>query len=118
MLVGLFPVYLVATIRAICYPRRRHPHYAPNNAELPRKQRPAIVAVVPQLLLVSANALLPFYAIFTGSAAPRLIVGNALVSALSIWSVLPTVIAALAQPVWDRRTSPAEFYGLPAHHES
>jgi cellulose synthase (UDP-forming) len=124
MLVGLFPVYAMAALRAVLYPpnRRRGPRYAPNNRAPQNGLRwarwPAAVAVAPQLLLLAANLLLPFYAIISGSAASRLIVTNAVISGVAVWSLLPAVVAALGRPVWDRQMSPFTFYGRAAEADS
>ena len=62
--------------------------------------------MLPQIAVVAANALLPFYAIVQGTAQPRLIVGNAVISALAIWTLVPVIAAALGDKVWDRRLDP------------
>ena len=105
MLAGLFPVYLTGTLRALVYPRRRSARYTPNNVER-AAPRHAFVAVVPQFALLMANVLLPFYAIVAGTAAPRLIISSAFISALAIWSLLPAVTAALGRKVWQAEQSP------------
>ena len=108
MLAGLFPVYLAGTLRAIVYPRSRDASYRPNN--VPRSTaRPAVLAVLPQLALAAANAALPFYAIVFETAPPRLILGNAFISALAIWSLLPAIAAALGRNVWVAGETP---YGV------
>ena len=111
MLVGLFPVYLAGTLRAFVYPRSRSPRYTANNTATPHRRRPALLAVLPQLLLLAANALLPFYAIFASTAPPRLILSNTVISAVAIWSLLPVVVAALEKPVWNEQNSPHALYG-------
>ena len=70
----------------------------------PRTRKPALVAILPQLILVGASALLPFYAIFAETAEPRLILSNAFISAAAIWSLLPAVFAAVKQESLERRT--------------
>ena len=101
MLVGLFPVYLWGTFRALIYPPSRHPRYAPNHAVRPSARKPAFVAILPQLTLLAASALLPFYAIAAGTAEPRLILSNAFISAAAVWSLLPAVFAAVSKKVWN-----------------
>ncbi len=118
MLVGLFPVYVVGTLRALVYPPARSTHYRPNNARNGKEERSAVLAVLPQLLLLAGNVVLPFYAIFANTAAPRVILSNALVSAAAIWSLLPVVFAALGRPVWDEYASPYALYGRPANTDS
>jgi hypothetical protein len=102
-------------LRALAYPPSRESRYRPNNAAAPTDRRPAFLAVVPQLALVTANAVLPFYAIAAGTAAPRLILGNAVISALAIWALLPVVVAAVSNKVWDTDQSPYGVYSQPAH---
>lgn len=111
MLAGLFPVYLLGTLRALIYPGWRKPEYIPNNQQRSRPRgRPAILAVLPQLVLLLANAALPFYAIVAGAAPARLIVANAFVSALAIWSLMPAVLAALGRKTWNEEQSPYGIY--------
>ena len=104
-LAGLFPVYLSGTLRALFYPPSRESRYRPNNAP-GRGKPPAILAVLPQIAVVLANAVLPFYAIAAATAQPRLIVGNAFISALAIWTLVPVIAAALGNKVWDRTLDP------------
>jgi hypothetical protein len=66
-----------------------------------KKRRPAFLAVLPQLALLVASALLPFYAIAAGTAEPRLILSNAFISAVAIWSLLPAIVAAVSKKVWN-----------------
>jgi cellulose synthase (UDP-forming) len=101
MLVGLFPIYILGTLRALAYAPAREPAYVPNHAARAPSRKPAVLAVLPQLTLLGANAVLPFYAIFAGTAEPRLILSNAFISAAAIWSLLPAISAALGKKVWD-----------------
>lgn len=113
MLVGLFPVYMIAVFRALVYPSGRRPTYIPNNSvRAHRKPWPAALAVVPQLLLLLANMTLPFYALFAGTAPPRIIFANIFVSALAIWSLLPLVVAAFGRKVWSPQENPHDLYGV------
>ena len=95
VLTGLFPVYAGAAARALLYPSGRHPAYRPNNESGPRRVPPVWLAVLPQLILLIANAVLPFYAIAVGRVPARLIAANIAISALAIWSLLPVVLGAL-----------------------
>lgn len=117
MLTGLFPVYVTGTIRALVYPPSREACYLTNNSGH-RSKRPALVAVLPQLALLAGNAVLPFYAIFAATAHPRLILGNAVISAVAIWSLLPAVAAALGRKTWNQETSPYGIYVRPPQTDS
>ena len=79
----------------------REPAYTPNHAVRVAARKPAVLAVLPQLTLLAANAVLPFYAILAGTAEPRLILSNAFISAVAIWSLLPAISAALGKKVWE-----------------
>lgn len=114
MLVGLFPIYLMGTFRALMYPPRRGPRYVPNHASRPPGRKPAFVAILPQLTLLAASALLPFYAIAAETAAPRLILSNALISAAAIWSLLPAITAAVTEKIWNEEPAPYETPAQPA----
>jgi cellulose synthase (UDP-forming) len=121
MLSGLFPVYLLATLRAPFYPPRKSPVYRANNANgRARKRKPhgALGAVFPQLTLLLAHITLPFYAIWSGSAEPRLILSNALISAIVMWSLIPVVAAALEKKVWPEQNRPYVFYGAPSQTDA
>jgi cellulose synthase (UDP-forming) len=93
MLTGLFPVYALGTIRGLLSPRGRKPQYRPNNQDRVRTRRPFFVAILPQLTVLTANAVLPFYAAAVRAVPGRLIAANIFISALAIWSLLPVVLA-------------------------
>jgi cellulose synthase (UDP-forming) len=111
-LVGLFPVYALAALRALAYPNGRRPKYVVNNrASEDRPARPpAVVAVLPQLALILANAIVPFYALFAGTASPRLVFVNIFISGVAIWTLLPMVLAALTKNVWNEQDNPHEAF--------
>jgi cellulose synthase (UDP-forming) len=109
MLVGLFPVYMMNSIRALRY-RVRKPGYHVNNVASRRRRMPALVLLLPQMLLLAANALGPFYALMTGSATPRLIAANICVSALAIWSLSHVCATAFHRPRWQVERNPVHFY--------
>lgn len=119
-LVGLFPAYVLASLRALLYPRGRRPNYVINNqARANRPLRPpAVVAVLPQLALILANAVLPFYALFTGTAAPRLVFVNIFISGVAIWTLLPMVLAAVTTNVWNPEDNPHEAFERSPHTQS
>ncbi|MGB7220523.1 MAG: cellulose synthase catalytic subunit [Vicinamibacterales bacterium] len=98
MLTGLFPVYALGTIRGLLFPRGRKPQYRANNQDRARTRRPRVVAILPQLTLLVANAVLPFYAATAGVVPGRLIAANIAISALAIWSLLPVVLATFHGP--------------------
>lgn len=109
MLVGLFPVYALNSIRALFY-RRAKPGYKVNNITRKRRPLPPIVALVPQLTLLLANAVGPFYALAMNTAAPRVIAANCCVSALAIWSLSHVCLAALDRHTWQVERDPVTFY--------
>jgi cellulose synthase (UDP-forming) len=112
MLVGLFPVYAMNTLRALRY-RRGKPQYHVNNKKGATKKRPAALAVLPQLLVVGLNLYLPFYAIAAHTAPARVIAANAVVSLLAIWTLWNAIEAALGRHSWAADRHPMQFYGLP-----
>ena len=97
-LVGLFPVYVVGVIRALLSPPGRRPRYRPNNVKNDRNSPPAYWAyLLPQLSLMAANALLPFYALYTDRVSPWVLAANMVVSAFALWALWPIVTSGLVQ---------------------
>jgi cellulose synthase (UDP-forming) len=112
MLVGLFPVYMINTVRALMH-RRSKPVYKVNNARRKRRHVPPILALLPQLFLLLANAIGPFYALAMGSASLRVITANACVSALALWSLSHVCVAAFNRHTWQTEANPVAFYAAP-----
>ena len=110
LIAGLFPVFLGATVRALIYPPGRKPGYKTNNVLRTRRLKHPVVAVLPQALLFGANALLPFYAAWTGVAPLRVIVVTSFVSAFALWSLWPVLDAALGPGRWLPAAEPHESY--------
>ncbi len=98
-LVGLFPVYIAGAVRALLHPKGRAPGYEINNGGDPAESEPAPfrtwLALGPQLTLFAANALLPFYAVWFGTAGPWTILINVGVSAFVLWTLWPVIVAGL-----------------------
>ncbi|NOT44550.1 MAG: glycosyltransferase, partial [Acidobacteria bacterium] len=115
MLTGLFPIYARGIVRAFFYQKGRKPEYRPNNRPRQRPVRPRALAVLPQLLVLAGNGLLPFYATVSGRVPGRLIAANIAISTLAIWSLLPVVLAALRHGGTSRVVA-AESAGLVRPH--
>lgn len=103
-LVGLFPVYVAGTVRALMSPPGRKPDYQPDNVAT-REPRSRWIYLLPQLCLLCANALLPFYALHADRISPSVLAANILVSAFSLWSLWPIVSSGLVHraPALARR---------------
>jgi cellulose synthase (UDP-forming) len=112
MLVGLFPVYASNSIRALAY-RRRKPEYRVNNRTERHRERPAWMLVLPQLLLLVANAVGPFLALAFGSLSPSLVLANICISGLAIWSLSHVCTAAFHRSAWQAGRHPTQFYAAP-----
>ncbi len=98
-LVGLFPVYIAGAFRALFHPKRRDLAYKVNNTGDAEVAEPAPfrtwLALVPQLALFGANAVLPFYALWFRTAGPWTILINVGVSAFVLWTLWPVIVAGL-----------------------
>ena len=103
--VGIFPTYTRAVMRALKYPPGRKPGYKVTNQATEKKEAAAKVkakkkensvtrTILPQLMIVVLNALMPFYAVFFETAPIALIATNTLVSGLAIWSLWPVLVAS------------------------
>ncbi|MGQ9920470.1 MAG: glycosyltransferase family 2 protein [Desulfobacca sp.] len=97
MLCGLFPVYAWGTLAALWYPPGRKPAYRVNLPLVPKPTQ-TFLAILPHLMIIGLHLTLPFLALQLGWASPRLIAGNALFSALTVWILGEMVILAMSQP--------------------
>jgi cellulose synthase (UDP-forming) len=89
---GMFPIYAVNTFKALFYPPGRKPGYTSNNAATgARINWPAWVLLAPQIVLVLANAVLPYYAVLAGTSPVKYVFVNCFISALCIWSLWPVL---------------------------
>lgn len=112
-IIGLFPVFIRETFRALFYPPGKEIAQAPNNTSwAPHNVIRAAWAVSPQLLIVAANAILPFYAAWAGTASDRILLTNALISTFALWTLFPILYAALADHEWDPEEKPENVYNL------
>jgi cellulose synthase (UDP-forming) len=113
MLCGLFPVYTLGTLAALCHPPGRKPRYRVNNCSTTRQCK-SLVYILPQLVIISLHLCLPFLSLTYGWAAPRLIAANALFSAFILWVLGEMVFLALSKPRWRSRPHPRLVYDYEA----
>lgn len=118
VLTGLFPMYAAGIVKALLYPPGRKPPYRPNNAA-PRegqeqlKPRPGWSAVLPQAALLTANAVLPFYALVSGTASAAVVATNLPISAFAIWTLWQVVTTAVLREGAGKQPDPSQIYGGP-----
>lgn len=116
MLAGLFPIYMKGIVRAFFYPKGRKPGYCPNNAtlgcSLASKKLPPLFAVLPQIIIVLLNLVMPFVSLFAGLCDPKIIAANILISAIAIWSLSLVVWSTLFPGDWEPEEDPEHVYSL------
>lgn len=95
LLAGLFPVYLWATLRALVRPPQRDG--APKAAAAPERHRswPRWAGLIPQMAILGANAVLPFYALVRMEAMTWGIGASLILSAFAVWTLWPVVFHGL-----------------------
>ena len=98
-LVGLFPVYIAGAVRALLHPKGRAVAYKLNNAGDRETAEPGAArtwwVLGPQIALFIANAVLPFWAAWYGTAGPWTIALNLAVSSFVLWTLWPVIVAGL-----------------------
>lgn len=95
---GLFPVYLGGLVEALRSPPGRRP--APALARRPRRQPLTAalwLALIPQLLIVTANLTLPVWALARHTASTWMVATNLLLSAVVVWALWPLLFHGLRQ---------------------
>jgi cellulose synthase (UDP-forming) len=117
LLAGLFPIFLKQFFRAFFYPKNlRKPKYSANNKRKAGKDltsKPPILALIPQLAFMTANIVLPFYAIAAETCPPRLIAANVFLSAFCLWALAGIVLASLGNKKWAEGEDPHYVYQEP-----
>jgi cellulose synthase (UDP-forming) len=111
MLFGLFPVYAAAILAALFYPPGRKPAYRVNNRRpfaACRSWRP----LSPHLGVIALHLVLPFLSLWLGWVMPRLIVFNAVFSAVIIWVLADLVLTVNSKPQWSPALDPRRVYGV------
>jgi cellulose synthase (UDP-forming) len=101
MWTGLFPVFIRASLVALCH-RRTKPGYRVNvKHERRQLKRPAVLAVLPQIVLIAASlaAIVCGLLFHSGSLDFRLL--NCAWAAWSIWTLSGIVLAALFRSPWE-----------------
>ncbi|MFO7987606.1 MAG: glycosyltransferase [Desulfatiglandaceae bacterium] len=112
--VGLFPMYIWSTIKALFSPPGHKASYKvnPKKPQAGRVNWSDFPLILPQLSLILAHALIPYWAITRETAQPKYILVNLFVSAVAIWSLWQIAFAYFAPQYWERGQNPEEFYGL------
>lgn len=95
-LAGMFPVYVVGTVRALFSPPGRKPAYRVNNLAKGARKARHWLFLLPQITLLAANALLPFYALYAGDVPAWVLAANMLVSAFVLWTLWPIVSSGVS----------------------
>ncbi|HHP7236282.1 MAG TPA: glycosyltransferase [Desulfobacterales bacterium] len=101
MWTGLFPVFIRASLVALCH-RRTKPGYRVNvKHERRQLKRPAALAVLPHMILIAASLAAIVYGLLfhSGSLDFRLL--NCAWASWSIWTLSGIVLAALFRSPWE-----------------
>lgn len=110
ILFGLFPVYGAATLAALFYPPGRKPAYRVNNRH-PFAESGSWWPLTLHFGVIILHLTLPFLSLWLGWIAPRLIVFNAVFSAVIIWVLADLVLTAGAKLQWSPALDPRRVYG-------
>ncbi len=110
MWTGLFPVFMQATLQALRH-RRTKPAYKVTSKELKaRPLKPAIVALIPQLLIIIANLAAIIYGIFYNQGPLDFRMLNCAWATWAIWTMSGICLAGLFKVRWhEEAPEPAWF---------
>lgn len=111
MLCGLFPVYASAIFTALFCPPGRKPSYRINNRH-PFDEPSCWWFLLPQGLVILLHLTLPFLSLALGWASVKLIIFNALFSALIIYVLSDLVLAGSRRLEWLPAMDPRQVYGV------
>jgi cellulose synthase (UDP-forming) len=110
MWTGLFPVFMVATIRALTFRKHKPPYTVTSKKQVATLKRPAIIGLAAQLAIIGASVWAIIYGVFyaTGPLDFRML--NCAWSTWSIWTLSGICIAALFKVRWaEEGPEPEKF---------
>jgi len=97
MWTGLFPVFIKSTFQALWYRRRKPPYRVTAKEHRDQLKRPAILAVLPQLLIILANLAAIIYGSLTHRRFEEFLMLNFAWAIWAIWTMSGICLAALSR---------------------
>jgi hypothetical protein len=104
-------VYAGAIFTALAYPPGRKPAYRINNGS-PFEAGGCQWFLLPQAAIMVLHLALPVLSLALGWAPLKLVVFNALFSAVIIWVLADLVLAGLKKVDWQPAMDPRRIYGV------
>ncbi len=110
MWTGLFPVFIVSTFQALRYRRRKPPYRVTVKEHNQRPPRPALMAILPQLLFILGNIVAIIYGFFFRRDFAEFLLLNYAWSIWAIWTLSGICVAALSPVKWpEAEAEPDRF---------
>ena len=110
MWTGLFPVFIVSTFQALRYRRRKPPYRVTSKEHTNKLPRPAIVAIIPQLLFILANFVAIIYGFFMHRDLTEFLLLNYAWAIWVIWTMSGICLAAFSKIAWqENQAAPVTF---------
>jgi cellulose synthase (UDP-forming) len=97
MWTGLFPVFIKATFQALRYRRRKPPYRVTSKEHRKKLRRPAILAIIPQLLLIVANLVAIIYGFFILRNSADFLLLNVAWAIWAIWTMSGICVASFSK---------------------
>jgi cellulose synthase (UDP-forming) len=110
MWTGLFPVFMVATVKALFYRRRKPGYQVTSKKQVLELKRPAVLALLPQLVIMAACLWAIIYGVFfdTGPLDFRML--NCAWATWTIWTLSGICMAALFKVRWKEEAPEPERF--------
>ena len=110
MWTGLFPVFIKSTFQALRYRRHKPPYRVTSKEHSNKLRRPAILAIIPQLLLIAANLGAIIYGFFILRGSADFLMLNIAWSVWAIWTMSGICVAAFSRITFmASRPEPEKF---------
>ncbi|MBI4642563.1 MAG: glycosyltransferase [Deltaproteobacteria bacterium] len=110
MWTGLFPVFMMSTIRALMFRKDKPPYTVTSKKQVTTLKKPAIIGLAAQLAIIGASAWAIIYGVFYDTAPLDFRMLNCAWSTWSIWTLSGICIAALFRVRWaEEGPEPEKF---------
>lgn len=110
MWTGLFPVFIRSTFQALRYRRHKPPYRVTVKENHQKLTRPALMAIIPQLIIIIANIAAIIYGFFFRRSFAEFLLLNYAWSIWAIWTLSGICAAALMPVRWQEKEAEKETY--------
>jgi cellulose synthase (UDP-forming) len=110
MWTGLFPVFMKATVKALLHRRSKPPYRVTSKKQVAELKRPAVLALLPHLIIIAGAIATIIYGIFFSTAPLDFRMLNCAWATWSIWTLSGICMATVSKVRWEEEAPEPEWF--------